>query len=95
MTYQGNPAAEGAAAVKRDDEFRDALHAGNMMNIDTSRSYTKEAKLHEAVRMYFKGDGRYMTVCNRQGRFTAIFPIAWNKNLMPVWIAQRGFMVVG
>lgn len=63
------------------------------MNIDDSRSYATEEALHKAIRKYFGDDVRYLVVCNRAGRFTAIFSASFNPNHMPIHFANRGFKV--
>ena len=64
------------------------------MNIDNAKSYATEENLTKGLTRVGLNDARYLTVCNRDGRFTAIFPMSWNE-IGPVSIAGVGFMVVG
>jgi hypothetical protein len=63
-------------------------------NIDTAKSYATEKNLAKAVADTF-GDVNFFTVCNRQGRFVALFPAGWNKDLPIGHIIHNGFMVIG
>ena len=67
------------------------------INIDNSRSYKTEANLVKALSAIGVDDTwRKIVVCNREGRFTAIFPVAQNPgNVNVLGLAHRGFMVVG
>ncbi len=65
------------------------------MNIDNSKSYKTEANLTTAVKRLLPKGIKYLVVCNRKGRFTAIFPMAWNKDYDWVAPATVGFMIVG
>jgi hypothetical protein len=66
-----------------------------MNNIDTSKSYATEANLHQAlVKLGFAAD-RHLVVCNRQGRFTAIFPASNIGNGDMARYARKGFMTLG
>lgn len=64
------------------------------MDIDNAHSYASEQNLIAGLKKIGLDQLKYLIVCNRQGRFTAIFPLAWNQ-VQPIMIAQRGFMVVG
>jgi len=64
------------------------------MNIDDMTSYKTEANLDRAVDKKL-GNVTYLTVCNRKGRFVAVFPVGWNKGYMAGHIAHAGFPVVG
>jgi len=64
------------------------------MNIDHSKSYALEKNLDTAIARDF-GECRYLTVCTRDQRFTAVFPYGWNTDLEPCAIAHHGFLVVG
>ena len=46
-----------------------------MMDIDNSRSYATEANLTKALAQYGLDEMMPLVVCNRQGRFTAVFGI--------------------
>ena len=46
------------------------------MDIDNCRSYATEANLEKAVIKFGLADVRPLVVCNRKGRFTAIFSLA-------------------
>jgi len=63
-----------------------------MFSIDDPRSYKTETGLHRAIKnIGADPELRYLVVCNRSGRFTAIFPTAWNP--MPgtaTGLAHRG-----
>lgn len=65
------------------------------MNIDDVRSYATETNLETGLERAGLGDFRRLVVCNREGRFTAIFPLGWNLEANVGFIAQAGFMVVG
>lgn len=43
------------------------------MNIDTARSFASEAALMRCLTKLGLADMRPLVVCNRQGRFTAVF----------------------
>ncbi len=71
------------------------------LNIDNSRSYKTEANLVKALAAMGVDDTwRKIVVCNREGRFTAIFPLGANspcdQGIINICgMAHRGFMVVG
>ncbi len=65
-----------------------------MFNIDNAKSYATEKNLTAGLARVGLDTARYLTVCNRAGRFTAIFPLNWNE-IGAVSIAGVGFMVVG
>lgn len=67
------------------------------INIDNMGSYKTEAKLHQAVENKFRHIGavEYLVVCNRGGRFVAVFPVGWNSQINPGEISMAGFLVVG
>lgn len=44
-----------------------------MINIDNARSYATEANLQVALKKYHLDDRHPIIVCNRAGRFTAVF----------------------
>lgn len=65
------------------------------MNIDKSKSYATEAQLVARLQKLGFADHRHVVVCNRQGRFTAIFPAS---NLQGGYLglyAQHGFLTLG
>ncbi len=65
-------------------------------NIDNAKSYKTEANLDRAIANTFGNNTpRHMTVCNRAGRFVALFPVSWNRNLPISGIVHAGFMVIG
>ena len=64
------------------------------MRIDDARSYATEENLTKGLTKVGLDTARYLTVCNRTGRFTAIFPLNWNE-IGAGAIAGAGFMVVG
>lgn len=63
------------------------------MNIDKSRSYKTEKSLEKALEKYGFDQDRYVIVCNRQGRFTAIFPCPRDGNVLKY--AYRNFFTLG
>ena len=67
------------------------------LNIDNSRSYKTEANLVKALEALGLDDTwRKIVVRNREGRFTAIFPVSQNlSNVNVCDMAHHGFMVVG
>ncbi len=68
-------------------------------NIDKANSYKTEANLDRAVATRIgqavPGSVKYLTVCNRRGRFVAIFPHSWNRDIPISAIVHAGFMVIG
>lgn len=66
-----------------------------MFNIDTCRSYATEENLTKAIAKLFGDDVRYLVVCNRTGRFTAVFSLA-NNNIQGdvTMFARHGFMTM-
>ncbi len=64
------------------------------MNIDNARSYKTEANLVKRIEYLYSPETKYLVVCNRKGRFTAVFPLSWNP-INPGHIASDGFPVVG
>ena len=69
------------------------------MNIDESRSYQTEERLHKAINKLFPKElvRHALVVCNRKGRFTAVFGKSFveSANIGFVHVAQQGFMVLG
>ena len=66
------------------------------MNIDTAKSYSTEPLLERAIIRMDLHKARYIVVCNRKGRFTAIFTVA-RCNAAGINAgepAQRGFFIV-
>jgi hypothetical protein len=53
------------------------------LNIDNSISYKTEDNLHKAIKNKGLAHLRYLTVCNREGRFTAVFPLTSNHVKAP------------
>lgn len=64
------------------------------MNIDTARSYATEAAAAKAAESRYP-DARFIIVCNRQGRFTPIFPKSMLGDHPMFGVAAYRFMVVG
>ncbi len=63
------------------------------LNIDSSKSFATEATLTAKLATFGLADHRYVVVCNREGRFTAIFPLNQpNGDIRPV---HQGFLVLG
>jgi hypothetical protein len=65
------------------------------MNIDDSKSYKTEANLLAALAKLGFADDRHIVVCNRQGRFTAIFPLSNIKDGNATRYARQGFLTLG
>jgi 3-mercaptopyruvate sulfurtransferase SseA len=68
----------------------------NFDNIDTARSYTTEDRLVKALSKFGLTEKSHIVVCNRQGRFTAIFYRVANEfggNVM--FAARHGFKSIG
>lgn len=66
------------------------------LNIDTAKSYKTEANLMAALTRLGFQDDRYMIVCTRDGRFTAIFAGSNFSNGGYVGLyAQHGFFTFG
>ena len=63
------------------------------MNVDKCRSYLTEEGLQKAITKKFGENTQYITVCNRQGRFTAIFGYGMNPDILPIHIVHAGFIV--
>ncbi len=56
---------------------RNATNLGaDMINIDTARSYSDETRLWRALENFGLHKARPVVVCNRNGRFTAVFGMA-------------------
>jgi hypothetical protein len=64
-------------------------------NIDTSRSYATEQAALWAVQKRFGRETKVVIVCNRQGRFTPIFPKSMLGDIPMFAVASAGFMVIG
>lgn len=64
------------------------------MNIETATSYASETNLLKALVKYGFNNDRYLVVCNREGRYTAIFPASACNGNMTVF-ARRGFFTLG
>ena len=72
-----------------------------MINIDNARSYSDETRLWRALENLGFHKLKPIVVCNRKGRFTAIFSLAHielaNKRceLIPmIAVIQKGFPVI-
>ena len=68
------------------------------MSIDNSRSYKTEDNLVKALaKLGWNNtyDHRCLIVCNREGRFTAIFPLSNIKDGDLCRYARHGFMTFG
>jgi hypothetical protein len=63
------------------------------LNIDNARSYKTEANLDKALAKRLPGV-KYLTVCNRDGRFTAVVSVAWNPGLQAFDVSCAGYMVL-
>ena len=66
------------------------------MNIDDCKSYATEANLMKAIEKLGFASHRFLVVCTRNGRFTAIFPVSnlSGGGYMGLY-AQHGFMTLG
>lgn len=67
-----------------------------MFNIDSAKSYATEENLTKALKKIGLDKAPGVVVCNRAGRFTAIFT-AENLRVADVWLsypAHKGFMTV-
>lgn len=67
----------------------------NPMNIDNSKSYATEANLMKALEKLGFDKDRHIVVCNRAGRYTAIFPASNIKGGYLAVYAQHGFFTLG
>jgi hypothetical protein len=66
------------------------------MNIDDCKSYATEIHLRRGLEKLGFADHRHLVVCNRKGRFTAIFPASNFRDGGYVGLyAQHGFMTLG
>ena len=68
------------------------------LNINSARSYKTEANLDKAV-ADLAPSVRYLTVCNREGRYTAIFSISALTGTPfegdMITIPSNGFLLMG
>lgn len=67
------------------------------MDVDKLKSYATEENLKKAIADRFPADVKYIVVCNRKGRFVAIFPYSWidQSKLNVGGIVHSGFAVLG
>lgn len=67
-----------------------------MVNIDDARSYTDETRLWRALENLGLHKARPVVVCNRAGRFTAVFGAAdlETQNIPVIATALAGFPVI-
>lgn len=67
-----------------------------MINIDNARSYTDETRLWKALEKSGLHKARPIVVCNRSGRFTAVFGEAGlrQEGLSVIEPCQSGFPVI-
>lgn len=65
------------------------------MNIDSARSYATEKNLNDALEKLDIHQYRHVVVCNRAGRFTAIFPASSAGRGYMGLFAQHGFLTLG
>ena len=65
-----------------------------MFDIDTSRSYATEENLNKGLTKLALESIPHITVRNRQGRYTAIFPYSRLGDVPAIHVADAGFMVV-
>lgn len=71
------------------------LNPPEAFSIDTCRSYATETNLVRALTSLGLNRARPLVVRNRAGRFTAVFGYGSLGNIMPVLVANAGFMVIG
>jgi len=71
-----------------------SIEVNYMLNIDDSKSYKTEENLKTALTKLGITDERYLIVCNRSGRFTAVFPVSSCNGDMTRF-ARHGFMTLG
>ena len=67
-----------------------------MLDIDDARSYTDETRLWRALENFKLHQARPIIVCNRLGRFTAVFGAAHltSRDIPIIAAAQAGFPVI-
>ena len=65
------------------------------MNIDTAKSYATEENLRKGLERLHFADARHVVVRNREGRFTAIFPLSACKDGYIARFAAEGFFTLG
>jgi hypothetical protein len=64
------------------------------LDIDGARSYATEGGLRKALTKLGLSDDRPLVVCNRQGRYTAIFHLAHARDQQRALSApHRGFLL--
>lgn len=69
-----------------------------MFDIDTSRSYATEKNLITALKKFGFADCKYLVVCTRSGKFTAVFSLSLNKEFVGgnvTIFARHGFQTFG
>lgn len=66
-----------------------------MFNIDNMKSYATEENLVKALTKLGFVNDRHFVVCNRAGRFTAVFPVSNIKCGYLGLYAQHGFLTIG
>jgi len=66
-----------------------------MNDIDTCRSYSNENNLLLALKKLGFDQDRFLTVCTRSGRYTAIFPVSNITDGHLGRYANQGFMTLG
>lgn len=64
-------------------------------DIDNNRSYATEENLQKALVKLGFADHAHVVVCNRQGRFTAVFPASNIKGGYMGLYASHGFLTIG
>ena len=67
----------------------------DFMNVDNAKSYKTEANLKTALVKYGFDSDFHVIVCNRAGRFTAVFPLSNIKGGYMGRYATRGFLTIG
>jgi hypothetical protein len=65
------------------------------LNIDNAKSYATEANLMKALEKLGFAAHRHLVVCNRAGRYTAIFPFSNIKGGYVALYASQGFVTLG
>lgn len=61
-------------------------------DIDNGKSYATEANLLKALEKLHVDPRQCLIVCNRAGRFTAVFPLSNDRGPL---VAHMGFKVLG
>ena len=66
-----------------------------MLNIDDCKSFSTEVHLRRALEKLGFANHFQLVVCNRKGRFTAVFPASNCTDGDMTRYARHGFMTLG